>query len=322
MLIWDSLLCGACGSSSMPALQGRGAHLMCENPKAPPPSCCVSPPSPRPKAEAGPLLLGRLCSPCRTHVQGDLYHHLSVQLLSPGTCCVQGTVPALQSRRNRSRTPIPFRRIPCILGLLLCAVHLLCASTAYAGRRSAGAERSRQSQCSSLEAWVARQRVLGREAGRCGVGGGTSDRPPPPRGLLCWQELLGLEPGGRGRHSRLAQPQLCQPDGALEGNGSSPEVTVSPNPLRGFLPLPFPQRLRPVWASKCPGMEGLSGESCPWFSYRLPRGAVTLGFLSSPANLGANPELGGNTPLQNGLPAVWEGASPWGDPGVWLGDGG
>ena len=39
---------------------------------------------------------------------------------------------------------------------------------------------------------------------------------------------------------------------------------------------------------------------------------MTLGFLSSPANLGADPELGGNTPRQNGLPAVWEGASPWG----------
>ena len=173
-----------------------------KTPKRHLPRVCVSPPPPRPKAEAGPLLLGWFCSPCRTHVQGDLCHHLSVQLLSPGTCCVQGTVPVLRSRRNRSRTPIPFRRVPCILGLLLCAVHLLCASTAYVGRWSAGAERPRQSQCSSLEAWVAGQRVLGREAGRCGVGGGTSNRPPHPEaccvGRSCWGRTRGA---GAGTHA-------------------------------------------------------------------------------------------------------------------------
>lgn len=252
-----------------------------KTPKRRLPRVCVSPPSPPPRAEAGPLLLGWFCSPCRTHVQGDLCHHLSVQLLSPGTCCVQGTVPVLRSWRSRSRTPVPFRRIPCILGLLLCAVHLLCAGTAYVGRWSAGAERPRQSQCSSPEAWVAGQRGLGREAGRCGVGGGTSDCPPS-RGSLCWQELWGVEPRGRGRHSRLAQPQLCQPGSALEGGGSSPGVAVSPNPLLGFSPLPFPQHLCPVRASKCPGIECLGGESCPvflkscpWFSYRRPRRAVT-----------------------------------------------
>ena len=167
-LIWDTLLRGASGASSMLALQGRGMHLRYENPKAKRrlPRVCVSPPSPPPRAEAGPLFLGWFCSPCRTHVQGDLCHHLSVHLLSPGTCCVQGTVPVLWSWRSRSRTPVRFRRIPCILGLLLCAVHLLCADTAYVGRWSAGAERPRQSQCSSPEAWVAGQRGLGREAGR------------------------------------------------------------------------------------------------------------------------------------------------------------
>lgn len=125
-LIRDTLLRGACGASSVPALHGWGVHLMCRKPQSAAFLVSASPhPCPHPGQKLASSSSVGFCSPCRTYVQGDLCH------LSRGTCRVQGAVLVLRSGRNRSRTPIPFRRIPCTLGLLLGAVYLLCASTAF-----------------------------------------------------------------------------------------------------------------------------------------------------------------------------------------------
>ena len=225
------------------------------------------------------------CSPCRTYVQGSVTI-CSVRHLSWGICRVQGGVLVLRSKKSRSRTPIPFRRIPCILGLLLGAVRRHCfpETSPYVGRWSAGAERPGQSQCSSPKAWVAGQRGLGREAGRCR---GVVAQVATPAPLS-----LAVSAGAGGQGQALAPgPAPALPALALiSWSGRLPEsparllaTPLPPAPL-SHMGLEVPRDGMSWWGK-------VSSSRSPWFSYRRPRQAVTLGFLSSPESLGANPEL-------------------------------
>lgn len=223
----------------------------------------------------------------------------------------------LRSRKTRSRTPIPFRRIPCILGLLLGAVHRHCfpETSPYAGRWSAGAERPRQSQRSSPKACVAGQRRLGREAGCCRGVVAQMATPAPLR--------LAVSAGAGGQGQALAPgPAPALPAPALiSWSGCLPEspakllaTPLSPAPL-SRMGLEVPRDGMSRWGK-------VSSSRSPWFSYRHPRRAVTLGFLSSPASLGANPELTWKHPASEWAACHEVGHRPWGGPGVWLGDGG
>lgn len=183
--------------------------------------------------------------------------------------------------------------------------HCFPEASPYAGRRSAGAERPRQSQCSSPKAWVAGQRRLGREAGRCRGLVARVTAPAPLR--------LAVSAGAGGQGQALVPgPAPALPALALiSWSGRLPEsparllaTPLSPAPL-SHMGLEVPGDGMSRWGK-------VSSSRSPWFSYRRPRRAVTLGFLSSPASLGANPELTWKHPASEWAACREGGTSPMG----------
>lgn len=242
----------------MPALQGRAIYV--KTPKRRLPRVCVSPPRLHPGQKLGPPP-GLVLLPLR-HAQGDLLSPSVGPTPLRGPAVFRALCRCVELEKQK-QDPVPFRRIPCILGLLLCAVHLLCAGT-YVGRWSAG-DRPRQSQCSSPEAWVAGQRRAGQRS-RTLEGWGWQRVTAPFLRLAVLARAVGGGAQGQGRHSRLAQPQP-EPGSALEGGGSSPGC-LPESPAR-LLATSLPQHLCPVRAS-LPGIECLVGESCPVFLKSCP----------------------------------------------------
>lgn len=146
-------------------------------------------------------------------------------------------------------------------------------------------------------------------------GGGTNGHPCPPE-AGCVGRSRGAGAGTRARPS---------PSSASAGSHllewPSPRIPakllatpLSPAPL-SHMGLEVPGDGMSRWGK-------VSSSRSPWFSYRHPRRAVTLGFLGSPASLGANPELTWKHPASEWAACHEVGHRPWGGPGVWLGDGG